>query len=186
MKILLGRILSEINSVLMNVDEVVFEQFVGHIALHKNNKIVCIGAGRVGYAIRGFCMRLGHMGYNAWFIGDTTVPRIGEGDLLIVASGSGQTKTILDLTTMAVRNRTKVICVTGKIFSDIAKLADFVLELSANSYTDVHRFGKYSRQPMTTLNEQCLGILFDAMVLRLMESENETNGSMLNRHSNLE
>lgn len=183
MKDFLRTILSEINNTLSQVDEVAFEQFVGHVNMHKPAKIVCIGAGRVGYAIRGFCMRLGHMGYNAWFIGDTTVPHIGPDDLLIVASGSGQTKTILDLTTIAVRNRAKVICVTRHPKSGIGNISDFVLELPAVPYSSTF---KDSKQPMTTLNEQCLGILFDAMVLRLMEKENETNSSMLDRHSNLE
>jgi D-arabinose 5-phosphate isomerase GutQ len=39
---------------------------------------------------------------------------------------------------------------------------------------------------MTTLNEQCLGIFFDAVVLLLMEKMNETHDTMWARHSNLE
>jgi D-arabinose 5-phosphate isomerase GutQ len=39
---------------------------------------------------------------------------------------------------------------------------------------------------MTTLNEQCLGIFFDALVLQLMKKMGETHVTMLERHSNLE
>jgi D-arabinose 5-phosphate isomerase GutQ len=39
---------------------------------------------------------------------------------------------------------------------------------------------------MTTLNEQSIGIFFDAVVLRLMEELNETHETMWERHSNLE
>jgi len=43
-----------------------------------------------------------------------------------------------------------------------------------------------SVQPMTTLNEQCLGIFFDAVVLQMMRQMDETHDTMWARHSNLE
>jgi 6-phospho-3-hexuloisomerase len=65
--------------------------------MHTKNpefKIVGVGAGRVGYALRAFIMRLNHFGFNASFIGDTNVPALTSDDMLIVASTSGSTPTI--------------------------------------------------------------------------------------------
>jgi 6-phospho-3-hexuloisomerase len=46
--------------------------------------------------------------------------------------------------------------------------------------------GFVSIQPMTTLNEQSLGLFFDTIVLLLMEKMGESHDTMWARHSNLE
>jgi len=159
------------------------DQLISEIS--KAGKIVVCGAGRVGYAVRGFGMRLGHMGFNAYALGDTTVPSIAEGDLLIVASGSGETQTIFDLVSIAKKNQARIAAVTGNSDSRIGKLADSVVKVTAPSKTKAVE-GIVSIQPMTTLNEQCLGLFFDAVVLLIMEKMNESHDTMWARHSNLE
>jgi 6-phospho-3-hexuloisomerase len=176
-------ILSEISAVLSKVDERQVNQLIQEILNAK--KIVTCGAGRVGMAIRAFSMRLGHFGYQAYHLGDTTVPSIGEGDLFIVASGSGETQTIFDLVTIAKRNKAAIAAVTGNPESRIGKLADFIVKIEAPSKTK-QVDGLISAQPMTTLNEQSLGLFFDAVVLCIMSKTNETHDSMWARHSNLE
>src|SRR5450631_1044356 len=52
-------------------------------------RIALYGAGREGLAIKGFAMRLFHLGLDAHMVGDMTTPSIGNGDLLIVTSGAG-------------------------------------------------------------------------------------------------
>lgn len=148
-------------------------------------KIVLAGAGRVGYATRGFAMRLKHLGLDAYMLGDATVPHIGQGDLLIVSSGSGETQTIYDLVCIAKNNGSRVALVTGNPESRMGKVADVILQLKAPSKTRPVDNLK-SVQPMTTLNEQALGIMYDALVLDLMEIMNETHDTMWKRHSDLE
>jgi 6-phospho-3-hexuloisomerase len=92
-------VLNEITSVLDKVEDFEVEQMISEIL--NSNKIVVCGAGRVGMAIRGFGMRLGHLGFTAFTLGDSTVPSIAHSDLLIVASGSGETQTIFDLVSIA-------------------------------------------------------------------------------------
>lgn len=179
----INSILGEISKVLEQVNQPEIDIMIDEIG--KAKKIVVCGAGRVGYAIRGFGMRLGHMGFNAYALGDTTVPSIAEGDLLIVASGSGETQTIFDLVTIAKKNKAGIVAVTGNPDSRIAKLADSVVKVTAPSKTKAVE-GIVSIQPMTTLNEQCLGLFFDAVVLLLMEKMNESHDTMWARHSNLE
>ncbi len=177
-------ILNEIRTVLFNkVEQDKVDQLIKEVL--EAEKIVCCGAGRVGMAIRGFAMRLGHLGFNAYQLGDATVPSIGKKDLLIVASGSGETKTILDLVKIAKSNNSKIFLISGNPDSSMGVISNYVLQISAPSKTKEVE-GLKSIQPMTSLNEQSLGILFDAIVLEIMEKTNETHDSMWNRHSNLE
>jgi 6-phospho-3-hexuloisomerase len=67
----------------------------------------------------------------------------------------------------------------------MGQLADIILQLRAPSKTKPVE-GFTSIQPMTTLNEQALGLLFDAVVLVLMQKMQESHDSMWARHSNLE
>lgn len=178
-----NRIIEEIQQVLAAVSE---DRVSGLVAsIFEANKIVVCGAGRVGMAIRGFGMRLGHLGFRAYTLGDSTVPNIGQGDLFLVASGSGETQTIYDLVEIAKKNSARVSLVTGNSNSRMGRLADVIVEIKAPSKTKAIE-GFSSVQPMTTLNEQCLGIFFDAVVLQIMEKKGETHDTMWARHSNLE
>jgi 6-phospho-3-hexuloisomerase len=179
-------VLSEINNTLSSVTSSDIEQFVELFKKDKNSKnIVISGAGRMGYAAKGFAMRLGHMGYSAWMLGDSTVPHIGKGDLLVVASGSGNTQTIYDIAVRANQNGADIALVTNNPNSKIGKLADTILLLQNNN-NKASKSKRSSQQPMTSLNEQCLLILLDSIVLDIMESTGETHESMWARHSNLE
>ncbi len=153
--------------------------------LLRANTIVVAGAGRVGMASRGFAMRLGHLGFKSFAIGDTTVPAIHKGDLLLVCSGSGETQTILDLVTIAESNRSRIALITGDRKSRMAKLANTIIAIEAPSKTKKID-GFRSIQPMTTLNEQCIQIFFDSIVLLLMAELGESHKTMWRRHSNLE
>ena len=176
-------ILSEMSTVLERLDQSHVDALIADI-LSANTIVVC-GAGRVGMAIRGFGMRLGHFGMRAHVLGDATVPSIGSGDLLIVASGSGETQTIYDLVEIAKKNGARIALVTGNAESRMGKLADTIVVLQAPSKTKPVA-SITSVQPMTTLNEQCLGIFFDAVVLEIMDKTGETHETMWARHSNLE
>lgn len=180
----------KINIILKEIDCVFNSINNKEVLLMENNilkakKIIVCGAGRVGMATRGFAMRLGHLGLNAFTLGDSTVPSIGKGDLFIVSSGSGETQTIYDLVSIAKNNKAKILLVTGDPKSRMGKIADVVVKINAPSKTKLVD-GFSSAQPMTTLNEQCLGIFYDAVVLELMEKMEETHETMWKRHSNLE
>jgi 6-phospho-3-hexuloisomerase len=177
------KILNEIESVFTDIDETQVEGLIDEIM--KAKKIVGLGAGRVGMSTKAFLMRLGHLDFQAFMIGDTTLPSIGNRDLLLVSSGSGETQTIYDLTVIAKNNGARIVAVTGNPDSRIGKLADRVVILRAPSKTK-QVDGLISIQPMTTLNEQCLLLFFDAVVLDLMAVLKETHDTMWGRHSNLE
>jgi 6-phospho-3-hexuloisomerase len=190
-------ILEEIKQTLSTTDEEQVQEMITEIL--KANKIVTLGAGRVGMACRGFAMRLGHLGLNAYQIGDATVPHIGKGDLLLVSSGSGETQTIVDMTQIAKTNEATIVLVTNNKESRIGRLADKVVEIhpifeaklqsmsgTGSERTMIAVKQTTSKQPMSTLNEQSLTIFYDAVVLEMMSQMNETADTMKARHSNLE
>jgi len=177
------RILEELDFVLSNVDAAEIDALADEILSART--VVVVGAGRVGMAGRGFAMRLGHLGLRAYALGDSTLPSIGPGDLLLIASGSGETQTILDIALIGKRNGARLGLITGRRDSRIGRLADVFIEMRVPTKAGAVQ-GFSTIQPMTTLNEQALQILFDAMVLRLMTKTGETEETMWNRHSNLE
>jgi 6-phospho-3-hexuloisomerase len=176
--------MSEIKSVVELMDEEQLNLFALEIINHKGN-IILVGAGRVGYALKGFGMRLSHLGFKSYFLGDSNVPSITTKDILLVASGSGETQTVYDVVKIAHSKGSKIICLTSNPISRIGLLAHHKVIMSTPSKNNSNNIVK-TVQPMTTLNEQCLVILFDALVLHMMNVLNETNFSMWSRHSNLE
>lgn len=179
-------ILSEIKSVISKIDISEIKSFTELFIKDKlDKKIVLAGAGRMGYAAKGFAMRLGHMGYCAWTLGDSTVPHIGNGDLLVVTSGSGNTQTIYDVAKKASKNGADIALITNNPDSKIGKLSKTVIVLP-NLDNKESKLERTSKQPMTTLNEQCLSILLDSIVLDIMHATKETHETMWARHSNLE
>jgi len=177
------QVLKEINSVLSLVQEDQINELIADIINAKT--IVVCGAGRVGMAIRGFGMRLGHLGFQAYTIGDSTVPHIGAGDLLLLASGSGETQTIYDIAEIGKKDGARIALVTGHPESRIGRLAHTCVSLKAPSKKSTNPENS-SIQPMTTLNEQCLQLFFDCVVLLLMERTKQQAKDLWNRHSSLE
>jgi 6-phospho-3-hexuloisomerase len=179
----IGSIIQEVDAVLSMVDPSSVDSLVR--ALRKGRRVVTIGAGRVGLTTKGFAMRLGHLGFAAYALGDMTVPSLGvKGDLVLVASGSGETASIALLVETAKKSGATVALLTGNPDSRMGRLADIVVHIPAP--TKASKGILQSRQPMTTLNEQCLQIFFDALVLVLMDELGETTETMWARHSNLE
>lgn len=178
----LSQIIKEVTKVLSKVNKQEVSDLIDILA--RSKKIVVVGAGRMGLSSKAFAMRLKHLGLDSYFLGDSNVPNIGKNDLLLVASGSGETKTIVEISKIAKFNQSKVALITVNPGSTIGKLADVVVKLSSptkNSNSNIK-----SMQPMTTLTEQSLFILLDAIVLELMDRMDETGDSMWARHSNLE
>lgn len=174
--------LLEITTVLRRVEQAPVDRAVR--AICRSRRIVTLGAGRVGLATRGFAMRLSHLGLSAFALGDMGVPSVASGDLVLVASGSGETPTIACLAEIAKRAGATVVVVTANPASRLGRLADHVITIPAP--TKASPGAVESRQPMTTLNEQCLQVFFDALVIVLMHELGETGESMKARHSVLE
>ena len=100
-------IIKEIENCLENSDFRQIENFMKIILAAEN--IIVFGAGRVGFVMKSFSMRLNHLGLNSFFLCDSNVPASGYRDLLIVGSGSGTTKSVSEIVSLAKQNNLKII-----------------------------------------------------------------------------
>ena len=96
-------------------------------AIARAQKIALYGVGREGLQIKGFAMRLFHLGLAAALVGDMTVPPIGKGDLLIVSAGPGDFSTVTALMGVASGAGAETLLVTARPDGASAKTAACVL-----------------------------------------------------------
>ena len=88
---ILKQIEEEIHGVLAKVKEDDIERFLAEIA--PNRRIFVDGEGRSGFSAKGFAMRLMHLKYTVYFVGETITPAVEAGDVFIAVSGSGNVAT---------------------------------------------------------------------------------------------
>lgn len=176
-------VLTELKSSLSEIDLAQTEQFVQEICSAK--KIFCDGLGRSGLAMRGFAMRMEQMGLRSILVGEATAPAFEEGDLLIICSGSGASPTLLYHAKKAKAYGGKVLLITGRQESELAKLADKVLLIGAPD-KDVAGQEKGSIQPMATLFEQTSNLICDIISLNLMDELKISSEEMRKYHANIE
>jgi 6-phospho-3-hexuloisomerase len=183
MKLNYKALLSEIDNTLKVSDFGDLEEFIKKIV--SAEKIVLFGAGRVGLMMKTFAMRLNHLGLDSYFLGEVNLPATGLGDLLIIGSGSGNTKSVVTIAEIAQNKGLDVISVTSNINSSIAGLSSSLIILNCQTKETISA-PRYSIQPMTTLFEQSILIFLDALVLELMKKLNIDNESMSRRHNVIE
>ncbi len=147
-------------------------------------RIYLVGAGRSGLALRAAAMRLMHFGLTVFVVGETTTPAIQQGDLLIAASGSGTTSTIVRAAEKAVGAGADVVALSTTIHSPLANLAALVCILPAAQKQDHQK--TISLQYAGSLFEQSLLLLTDAIFQTLWGIDNEPAEEMWKRHANLE
>ena len=144
------------------------------------------GAGRSGLAVKSFAMRLMHIGFDTYVVGETVTPNITDKDVLLIGSGSGSTSSLVVSANKADNIGATICLITIDENSPIGKLAEVVLTIPAPSPKVNRDLGFRSVQPMGSLFEQGLLLTLDAIVLRLMERTGKTPELMFIRHANLE
>ena len=143
------------------------------------------GAGRSGFAVKAFCMRLMHMRFTAHVVGETTTPNIRPGDLLVIGSGSGETASLAGHAKKAKEIGASLALVTILPQSTIGRLADVSVQISAPT-PKAESAGFRSIQPMGSLFEQSLSLFLDAVILMLMDKKQDNSSEMFTQHANLE
>lgn len=173
------KILQEISTSL----EAVSEEDVANLsqAIKAASRIFVAGRGRSELILKAFAMRLVHLGLEAFVVGEAVTPAIKKGDLLLIASGSGQTPSLIPIAQKARKKKAKVALVTAAPKSRLSTLTDVILVISAPS----PRAGK-SLQPLASLFEQALLILLDSIALGLKGELGVSETEMWQRHANLQ
>jgi 6-phospho-3-hexuloisomerase len=177
-------ILKELNQTLSNVSADEVEELAKKILDAK--RVFLAGLGRSGVAVKAFAMRLMHMGLPVYVVGEIVTPAIQKGDLLVVGSGSGETGSLTIMAKKVKDIGAELALVTIFPQSTIGKLADAIVKIPAPTPKVATESGFKSIQPMGSLFEQSLLLLFDSLILRLMEIKKENSENMMKRHANLE
>jgi 6-phospho-3-hexuloisomerase len=160
------------------------------------DRIYVMGAGRSGLVAKAFAMRLMHIGFTAFVVGETITPAMRQNDLLVIFSGSGRTKTIADIAETAEEIGGRIALITSNRDSRIGKIADAMViienqrdeirdetaEFEVRQMTGEHK----SFAPLGTLFETASMVFADACISQLMEVSMVDENELKNRHANIE
>lgn len=175
--------LDDLARVFDRIDEAAVDRAIAEIAAAR--RIALYGVGREGLQIKGFAMRLFHLGRSVAMVGDMTTPPVGAGDLLLVSAGPGGFSTVNGLMRVAREAGARTLLVTAQPGGSAAALADVVLPIPAQTMAD-DSGPATSVLPMGSLYEGAQYILFEVMILRLRERLGVTAEAMRANHTNLE
>jgi 6-phospho-3-hexuloisomerase len=172
----------------MQLDESVLAEVLR--ALCNTQRVFVTGQGRSGLMMRMFAMRLMHLGLPAYVIGDTITPPAQPGDIMIAASGSGETAVTCLLAEKALHMGLILIAFTTVAQSQLGRLANYAVVISAPTKEQLPEAQadtqKSSIQLMGALFEQQLHLLCDALCMEVARLNNIQPSIMWARHANLE
>lgn len=183
------QIIMSVCSEIMNCADHISNESIISVAdsIENADSIFVAAAGRSGFAVKGFAMRLMHMGYNVYVVGEVTTPSMSSNDLLLIGSGSGNTASLVAMATKAKSIGAKVSLITINPESSIGKIADYVIKIPAPSpKADVESGLINTVQPMGSLFEQSMYIMLDSLVVYMMHKHGLNSDEMFKRHANLE
>jgi 6-phospho-3-hexuloisomerase len=163
-------------------------------AYRDGKKVLIMGAGRSGLVGRAFAMRLKHLGYDVYVLGDTIMSPVKQGDIVIAISGSGRTALIIAAAEAAKTVGAIVVAITSYVDSPLARIADIVVEIPGR--TKISTIEDYfARQvlglheplaPLGTLFEDCSMVFLDAIIAELMQRLGKDEEDLRKQHANIE
>ena len=170
--------------------------FVDEILMAKDARIYVMGAGRSGLVAKALAMRLMHLGFSSYVVGETITPAMTAGDMLIAMSGSGKTRTVLDIAETAKQQSGRVCLITASLSSPLRDKADCIVLIPNNRYDPVdEEVVSGSRMiasdhiffaPLGTLFETISLVFCDALVSVLMRRLDVSASTMQEHHANIE
>ena len=185
---------SKLRSIAKQLSGEEIDRFLNEINCAK--RIFVIGAGRSGLVAKGFAMRLMHLGFISFVVGETITPALRQGDLLVVFSGSGETKTVADLAETARSIGGRVCLITYNPDSRIGRIADTLVILpsqrekggdESQEFEIRQMMGEHkSFAPLGTLFETAAMVFADAAISLLMDLRECRIEDLKGRHANIE
>ncbi|MDD3486545.1 MAG: SIS domain-containing protein, partial [Atopobiaceae bacterium] len=122
---------AELTDCLSRLDEAELEALEAKVK--SAHRVFVAGTGRSLLMIRGFAMRLMHAGLDVSVVGETTTPAIEPDDLLVIASGSGSTSTLVAIARRCKDAGAPLALITTRPDSPIGNLADGIVTIPAVS-----------------------------------------------------
>ncbi|MFW6137810.1 MAG: SIS domain-containing protein [Spirochaetota bacterium] len=169
------------------------EQRLRHIAsfVLECPRVFVLGMGHSGMFGRILSMKLNHLGLKAYTVFDEINPPLGQNDLFIAISQSGETTTVTALAQKAKKMGGNVLGITSSPDSTICRISDKSLVIpKVDQNTDFKALGAIGDKTSQNLLGMLFGcniyILFYALIVILAENRGETPESINSRHQNLQ
>ena len=178
-------ITAELEQTLSHVDDARVDALAERICAAP--RVFLAGAGRSLLMVRACAMRLMQLGLTVYVPGEVVTPSIKKGDLLIVASGSGETATVSLMAQKAKAMGAEVALITIVPDSTVGRIADLVIPVEAAS-TKVAENKQTSMQLGGSLFELATLLLLEATVMLVVEKKgiSDPNRLLMQNHANLE
>lgn len=151
-------------------------------ALAQAQRVFVYGAGRSGLVARAFAIRLLHLGYQTYVIGETISAPVQRKDLMLLISGTGETYPVAMSAEIARNIGATVASITANPHSKVAQFSDIVVEVPVGA-------GNGKRQnvaPLGTLFETTTWVFLDGVVAELMRRRHQDETMMRQRHATME
>lgn len=163
-------------------------------AYRDGKKVFVVGVGRSGLVGRAFAMRLMHLGFSAYVVGETVTPAARTEDILIAISGSGRSAAVVATAEVAKNLGVRVIAFTSYPDSPLAKIADLVVSIPGR--TKVSEEDRWeARQllglheplaPLGTQFELVAQVVLDSIISELMARLGKEEEDLRELHANVE
>lgn len=187
-------IIQEHEEVFARLDMQQLDVFMNEIIRAK--RIFIYGTGREGISMRGFAMRLAHLGKSAYWLMDDTTVGMHEGDLFILCDGRGDIGIHRRIVQQASKTGTKIAIITGLPEGYLCKnFADLILFVHSTVYLDTKHAEPDApqqhdvvptSQPMGNQFEQHIYLLMDIIAILLKDRMGMTYEDMEANHRNIE
>lgn len=161
--------------------------------INKSKSVFIVGSGRSELIGMAFAMRLMHLGFVVYVIGDVTTPAINKDDCLIAISGSGETRTVTIAAETASESGASVIGITANTTSTLGNFLDVTVNIESKTkvpwkhYTSHVLKGNYDDlTPMGTLFEDSTHLFLDGLIAEFMARLGKKEIDLKRRHATIE
>jgi 6-phospho-3-hexuloisomerase len=161
--------------------------------IQNSNAIFIVGSGRSELVGKAFAMRLMHLGFSVYVVGDVTTPSITKDDCLVAISGSGETKTVTIAAETSKEVDAQVIAITANPESTLGKYMDVVVKIETKTkipwkhYTSHVLKGNYDDlTPLGTLFEDATYLFLDGSIAEFIYRMGIKENDLKKRHATLE
>lgn len=178
-------VLGELENTLASIDPEMLERLAKEIFEAK--QVFFIGVGRVLLSLQSVCKRFAHLGIKTHYVGEITEPHFGEGDLLIVGSGSGGSIFPLNIAKKARATvpGCKIVHIGSNPNSEMKDIADFMVRIPVRTKQYLEDEID-SCQIMTSLFEQSILLVGDILAKMIVDERKLDMKELWEYHANLE
>ena len=177
------RIMGELSNNYLSVEEQQLNRLITY--LEEADRIFFYARGREMLMLSAFAMRVHHMGYKVYVIGEVCVPPVCKGDVLVVSSGMGYGSVLTAQLQTAIQAGASIVGLTAHPENDIGKYCSHIVILSGQTLADPVKM-LTSVQTMGSCFEEALLLTLDYIVLKMMQKNHWQENDLSIRHTNLE